>query len=253
MITGHVDHVGEHASGVGLQIKIAHAKFLGQNGAESACVYDVVGGDALPLGGNHRHTVAIEFDVLDGGVLQDCRAVGDGRAHHKIVGILPIQVQFVAVWLLGNHRLQGAADIVRLALLVVQKAKVPLNAVGGSRKGQEVFGAKVGQFGHIVKMGQRAHHFRCLQNERFANGKAGVGFGLENDHPLAVPGQNGGQCRARNPRTNDSNIKRGFVHVCFLVKLVKFLSGFRSFLTQSREDAKKLLNPLRLCALATLR
>lgn len=198
---------------MGLQIKIPLAVLLGQNGAVAARVHHVFGCHWLTLGGEDGDVIIVELDVLNGRILPNLSAVGNGRAHHEVVRVLPVQVQFVAVRLLGNNRLERVRRIVRLPFFMVQKAKMPLDAVRRARKRHEVFCAEIGQLRHVVKMGQRPHHLRSFQNERFANGKTRVRLCLEDDHPLPMPRQNRPQGAAAHARTNNYNVKISLCHM----------------------------------------
>lgn len=112
----------------------------------------------------------------------------------------------MAVRLTGDYRLQRAARVVGCARRVVQEAEVALDAMRGAAVHHQVFRAEIGDFGHIIQFGQGAHQLRRLQDQRFANGKAGVALGLKQHHAQPLPRQNGPQHRPGQPGADNCDI-----------------------------------------------
>ena len=102
-----------------MEIKISLPILLGQDGTKPARIHHEFGGDRIPVGGKDLHMVIVGLNVLNGRVLPNLCALGNGRVHHKVVGVLPVEMQFMAVWLLGNNRLKSMPRIVPLPFFMV--------------------------------------------------------------------------------------------------------------------------------------
>ena len=150
MVAGDVHHVGEDGPGMGLLVEIAQAELLRQDRAKAARVHHIVGPIAIAFRGGDLHAVVADLHILDRRVLQHGRAVGDRGRHHEIVGVLAVEVKLMAVGLFGDDGLERLPGILGEALLVIEIAEVPLDAVGRARVGEIVFRTEIGQFRHII-------------------------------------------------------------------------------------------------------
>ena len=123
---------------MGLKVVVAQPKLVGQQGFVPSGIDHVIGGIDCAFARGYFYTVREEGNILDGGVLQNCCAIRNGRCHHEIISILPVKVQLVAVRLLRDYRLQGALFVMRLPGGMVQKAEMALDAVGGAVKSGKI-------------------------------------------------------------------------------------------------------------------
>ncbi len=211
VVAGHADHVCEERSAVGAQIAMPPARAIGEQRTHPACVDQVAGPERAAFG-LQRHARIVDGDAADRRGLMDRRAVLDRCRGQKVVGVLAMDVDLVAVGQFGDHGLQACASILPLAGSVVQKAKVALDAVACADPGIEVLGAVIRQLGHIVEFGQRAHDLRGLKDHRFADREAWVRAALEDHDRQALSGQDTGEGRPTDPAPDDGDVVSGFRH-----------------------------------------
>jgi hypothetical protein len=128
---GQAHRVGEQRAGVGREPPVPRR----EHGAEPGRVHDVSGAEGAPDLGLHGGAGVVERHGRDPRALQDGRAVADGGDHQAVVGVLPVQVQLVAVRVLGDHGLQDVSWPRGRALGVVHEAEVTLHPVAAARLG----------------------------------------------------------------------------------------------------------------------
>ncbi len=206
VVTGHIDHVREDRARVGLEIAMAPAQFVGQEGAHTAGIDDVCGMVTHVLVRDNLHPVGQNLHILDRRVLQYGGAVGDGYGGKKGVGVLPVDVNFVAVGQFGDHRLQALLRLLLLPWRMVQKAEVTFDAMLRADIVVVILGTVVGHLRHIVIFGQRPHHFRRFEDHRLADGEARVGAGLEHDDAQSLARQHRRQRRAADAAADNGDV-----------------------------------------------
>ena len=97
--------MGKHGARMGEQIAMSPAEFIGQQRSHAGCIYHVTGPICGAFRGDELHVICVKRNVLNGRVLKNGGAVGNGQRGQQIVRVLTVYVRFMAIGQFGNYGL----------------------------------------------------------------------------------------------------------------------------------------------------